>query len=51
MFNALATVVEMNERVGRVNTPTHDLIEIMNIGADYALDPEGYLKRQDNKKG
>ena len=50
VFNALATVVEMNERVGRENTPTHDLIEIMNIGTDYALDPEGYLKRQDNKK-
>ncbi|MGO5005156.1 hypothetical protein [Bacillus wiedmannii] len=51
VFNALATVVEMNQRVGREDTPTHDLIEIMNIGTDYALDPEGYLKRQDNKKG
>jgi hypothetical protein len=50
VFNALATVVEMDQRVGRENTPTHDLIEIMNIGTDYALDPEGYLKRQDYKK-
>ncbi|MBY7121795.1 hypothetical protein ILS93_06680 [Bacillus sp. 16GRE42] len=39
VFNALATVVEMNQRVGREDTPTHHLIEIMNIGTDYALDP------------
>ncbi|MCC2473551.1 hypothetical protein LKL98_21255 [Bacillus pacificus] len=50
VFNALATVVEMNQRIGRENTPTYDLIELMNIGTDYALDPAGYLKRQ-NKKG
>ncbi|TFF45797.1 hypothetical protein [Bacillus thuringiensis] len=51
VFNALATVAEINQGTGRENTPTCDLIEIMNIGTDYALDPEGYLKRQDNKKG
>ncbi|MGG3115263.1 hypothetical protein [Bacillus paranthracis] len=50
VFNALATVAEMNQRIGRENTPTYDLIELMNIGTDYALDPAGYLKRQ-NKKG
>lgn len=49
VFNALATVVEMNQRVGREETPTYDLIELMNIGTDYALDPAGYLKRQDKK--
>lgn len=49
VFNALATVVEMNQGIGRDNTPTYDLIELMNIGTDYALDPAGYLKRQDKK--
>lgn len=49
VFNALATVVEMNQRIGREETPTHDLIKLMNIGTDYALDPAGYLKRQDKK--
>lgn len=49
VFNALATVVEMNQRIGREDTSTYDLIELMNIGTDYALDPAGYLKRQDKK--
>lgn len=51
VFNALATVVEMDQNIGREQTTTHDLIELMNIGTDYALDPAGYLKQQDNKKG
>ncbi|MGR5974369.1 hypothetical protein ACT7CX_29340 [Bacillus cereus] len=38
--NALATVVEMDPNIGREQTTTHDdLIELMNIGTDYALDP------------
>ncbi|MFJ8529657.1 hypothetical protein [Bacillus sp. NPDC094106] len=45
VFNALATVAEINQGAGRENIPTDDLIEIMNIGTDYALDPEGYMKR------
>ncbi len=45
VFNALATVVEINQGAKRDHTPTYDLIELMNIGTDYTLDPEGYLKR------
>ncbi|MEM5686921.1 hypothetical protein AAHB49_11360 [Bacillus cereus] len=44
VFYVLATVVEMNQRICREYTPTYDLIELMNIGTDYALDPAGYLQ-------